>query len=262
MLSNPLAVRVPSNAPDSGTGARRVGRWTYRNCYARNRTGISAKVVWYQASSAETLCMNPRRLTRILVPFFALLILAACTEVVDFGVSWNRGTLDPALAGSWKKIGLPGEPINSTLGSDLLVFTRAGTSYSLQAINPVDDPTLDPDERAERVKDNDVRFDAKTLRLGGRNLLMVRAGDGSGQGTIERYEIKGDVLEEWWLYPAAAEEWLEAKHPNVSGITRHTDMGSFVTIEKLDDEVVGILGETLNDPSLWILACQYRKTAR
>ena len=140
------------------------------------------------------------------------------------------------------------------------MFTRAGTSYSLQAINPVDDPTLDPDERAERVKDNNERLEAKTLRISNRNLLMVR--DATGRGTIERYDIKGDVLEEWWLYPAGAEEWLEAKHPNVSGITRNTDMGSFVTIEKLDDEVVGILGETLNDPSLWILMCQYRKTPR
>ena len=95
---------------------------------------------------------------------------------------------------------------------DLVVFTNAGASYSLQMINPVDDPALDADERAQRVKDNDVRFEAKTLRLGRRNFLMVRAGDGSGRGAIERYEIKGDLLEEWWLYPAAAEEWLEAKH--------------------------------------------------
>ena len=155
---------------------------------------------------------RPRRIAQIFVPLVAFLILAACTEVADFGVYWDRGTLDPALAGRWKKSGLPGEPIDSIPGWDLVVFTNAGASYSLQMINPVDDPALDADERAQRVKDNDVRFEAKTLRLGRRNFLMVRAGDGSGRGAIERYEIKGDLLEEWWLYPAAAEEWLEAKH--------------------------------------------------
>ena len=168
-----------------------------------------------------------------------------------------RGTLDPALAGRWKKIGLSGEPINSIPGPDLVVFTKSGTSYSLQVTNPVDDPALNPGARAQRVKDNNIRFEAKTLRLGGRNFLMVRAGDASERGAIERYEIKGDVLDHWWLLPAAAKEWLEAKHPNVQGIKPF--LGSFVTIEKLDDEVVGILAETLNDRSLWILSCQYRK---
>jgi hypothetical protein len=202
----------------------------------------------------------PRRFTRIFIPFFAFLILAACTEVTDFGIYWNRGTLDPVLAGRWKKTGLPGEPIDSIPGSDLVVFTKSGAFYSVQMINLVDDPALDPDARAERVKDNDERFAAKTLRISNRNLLMVRGGDGTGDGMIVRYEIKGDVLEEWWLFHAAAEEWLEAKHPNVAGIRRDTDMGHFVTIEKLDDEVVGILSETLKDPSLWILSCRYRKT--
>ena len=77
-------------------------------------------------------CSCPRRIARICVPLVDFLILAACTEVVDFGVYWDRGTLDPALAGRWKKIGLPGEPINSIPGSDLVVFTNSGTSYSLR----------------------------------------------------------------------------------------------------------------------------------
>jgi hypothetical protein len=212
------------------------------------------------ASSAETLCMKSRLV--LFVPVVAVLTLAACTEVDDFGAYWDRGTVDRALAGRWKKIGVAGQASESIPTPDLLVFTRSGTSYSLQAINPVDDPALDADSRAERVKDNDVRLDARTLRLGGRNFLMVRERDGDRQGTIERYEIKGDVLEEWWLYPAAAEEWLEAKHPNVQGIRRDTEMGHFVTIEKLDDEVAGILAETLKDPSLWLLMCRYRKTLR
>jgi hypothetical protein len=198
-------------------------------------------------------------LARIFAPLIAVLTLAGCTEVNDFGVYWDRGTLDRAMAGRWKKIGLPGQPIDTSLGPALMVFTRSGTSYSVQTIDPVDDPVLDADARAERVKENDVPLEARTLRLGGRNFLMVREGDGSGQGAIERYEIKGNVLEEWWLYPEAAEEWLEAKHPNVQGITRYTEMGRFVTIETLDDEVAGILAEALKDPSLWILVNQYRK---
>ena len=201
-----------------------------------------------------------RRTAAVLAALLAFLTLSACTEVSDFGMYWDRGTLDPALAGRWKKIGLPGQPINSIPGVDIAEFSRASTVYSLKLTNPVDDPALDPDARAQRVKDNAVSFEARTLRLGGRNLLMVRGGEGSWRGEIERYDVKGDVLEEWWLYPAAVEEWLEAKHPTVPGITRHTDMGRFVTIEKLDDRVVGILAETLNDPSLWILSCQYRKT--
>ena len=217
--------------------------------------------VWCQAGSAENLYMDSCKLrgqvTRILVPVVALAILAACTEVMDFGTYWNRGTVDPALAGRWKKIALPGEPIDDSIpASDLVVFTKSGTFYSLQMINPVD-PSLDPEARAERVKYNNERDEAKTLRIRNRNLLMVR--DDSGSGAIVRYEIKGNLLEEWILDPVAADEWLEAKHPKVAGIDRNSDMGSFVTIKKLDDEVFGILTEALNDQSLWILICRYRK---
>jgi hypothetical protein len=201
---------------------------------------------------------SPHRIAWTVVPLLALVMLGACTDVADFGAYWDRGTLDPALAGRWKKIGRPGEPVGSIPGSDLVVFTRAAMSYSLQLTNPVDDPALDADARAQRLKDNDARLEARTLRLGGRNFLMVRA-DGGGQGAIERYEIKGDVLEEWWLYPQAAEEWLAEKHPNARSIKRHSDMGQWVTIDKLDDEAAGILVETLKEPSLWILSCTYRK---
>jgi hypothetical protein len=39
-------------------------------------------------------------------------------------------------------------------------------------------------------------------------------------------------------------------------------MGRHVTIETLGDEVVKILAEALEDPSLWILSCQYCKTSQ
>src|SRR5262249_19498575 len=104
------------------------------------------------------------RWRRQLLPVVALFVLTSCTEVKDFGEYWPRGVVDPALGGTWQKIGLPGEPMDSTPGADVLVFTNDDSgSYSLQSINPVS-PNLPADVAAQTEQDNEVRLAVRTLK--------------------------------------------------------------------------------------------------
>src|SRR3977135_513896 len=95
----------------------------------------------------------------------AVLVLSSCTPVDDFGVYWDKGFVDPALEGSWKKIGQPGaENPNTRPGPDLWRFTRNGSSYSLQGINPIDQ-TAAPDVIEDQKASNEQRMSARTLRI-------------------------------------------------------------------------------------------------
>jgi hypothetical protein len=179
------------------------------------------------------------RVHRRLFGVVAVLLMSACTEVNDFGAYWDKGIVDPTVAGQWKKLGVPGQPITSTPGADLLIFTNNGTSYSLRAENPMT-ANLGADERAQRAQDNAVTHIVRTLRIKNKNFFMVRLGGSTTHGMIDRYEIAGNILREYWFYPAEAEEFLKAKHPTAVNFKRHTDMGYFVSIETFDDEVESI----------------------
>jgi len=87
----------------------------------------------------------------------SVLLLCSCTSVENFGAYWDKGFIDPALEGSWKKIGIPGEKLSDTPGAYQLLFTTDGTSHAMQAINPVTDD-LPPDVAAQRRKDNEGRY--------------------------------------------------------------------------------------------------------
>jgi hypothetical protein len=192
----------------------------------------------------------------------ALLILTSCTEVKDFGAYWGRGVVDPALGGTWQKIGLPGEPIDSTPGADVLVFaTREDGSYSLQSINPVN-PNLPPDVAAQTEQDNQVRLAVRTLKIGTATFLMVRPQDGdAGDGMIERYEIADTTLVEYRLNNAAAVDLLEAEYPEAENISKNLGEGRYVVIDTFDDEVFRVLSRIADDPQYWERSCQYKKSA-
>ena len=130
------------------------------------------------------------------LPVVALLFLSSCIEVKDFGAYWDKGFLDPALAGSWKMIGIPGQALDDTPGADMLRFTKEGAFYSLQYINPVD-RTLAADVVAQREKDNEASWAVRTLKIGSHLYFMRRPKEGKPDGNLERYEMKGDVLQEY-----------------------------------------------------------------
>jgi len=199
--------------------------------------------------------MTMKRLCLFIV---AVLCLASCTGVEDFGQYWGKGFIDPALEGSWKKLGLPGQDRNSIEGPDLLRFTRNGTSYALQAINPIDQ-TAKPEVIQRQRADNEERSSARTLRIGKSLFLMQREAGGQGKGVIERYDVRRGTLQEYQIDNGAAVEFLEAKHPTAKNIKRNDGEGEYVVIDTFDDEVFQVLSEIADDPAYWILNCRYQK---
>jgi hypothetical protein len=188
----------------------------------------------------------------------AILALSSCTEVEDFGLYWNKGFIDPALGGSWKKLVLPGQDPHEIPGPDLLRFTRNGSSYSLQGINPIDQ-TAEPDVIEQQQAENDRPMSARTLRIGKHLFLMQRDPGGQGQGLIQRYDVQRGMLQEYWMNNGAAVDFLEAKHPTAKNIKRNVGEGEYVVIDTFDDEVFGVLSEIADNPAYWYLNCQYKK---
>jgi len=198
-------------------------------------------------------------MTRHSVLVAYVLLLCACTSVEDFGAYWDKGFVDPALNGSWKKTGLPGEPINSTPGADQVVFKNAGTSsYEMYSINPLDS-TLPADAVERRQQDNARPLFTRTLRIGSYTFLMSRASESKSEGIMQRYDIKGDTLNIYYLENGRAVDLLEAKYPNAANIAKNRGEGRYVVIKTFDDEVFRILTEMTSDQSYWMLQCQYRK---
>ena len=194
-----------------------------------------------------------------ILPVLAFLVLSSCTPVEDFGAYWDKGFLDPALEGSWQKIGIPGEPIDSIPGADQLLFVKNGVSYSWQSINPIDS-TLSDDQAERRKKDNDARLDLRTLKIGSSVFIMSRGPAGTKTGILERYEIQGDLLLEYSLDNGAGVDLLEGKYPTARNIHKNRSEGSYVVIDTFDDEVFRILSEMSADAATyWQLECRYQK---
>jgi hypothetical protein len=190
------------------------------------------------------------------LPVVVILFLSSCIEVKDFGAYWDKGFLDPALAGSWKKIGIPGQALDDTPGADTLRFTKEGLIYSLQYINPVD-KTLAVDVVAQMEKDNESSWAVRTLKIGNHVYFMRRPKEGKPDGNLERYEIKGDILQEY-MNGDSAIDLVTTKYPTAKNIKKNIGEGRYLVVQTFDDEVFQILSE-ISDPSYWYLVNQYRK---
>jgi hypothetical protein len=190
----------------------------------------------------------------------AAVVQLACTPVDDFGQYWDKGFVDAALEGSWKKVAQPGVNPNDVPGADVLRFTRNGTSYSFQGINPID-PTLEPDVIAQIKAANEERLSARTLRIGKSLFLMERdpAGTGKNDGVMVRYEVRRGRLREYWINNGDAVDFLKAKHPSAKNIRKNDAEGNYVVIKSFDDEVFQVLSEIAENPNYWFLICEYKK---
>jgi len=153
---------------------------------------------------------------------------------------------------------LPGQNSNDIPGPDLWRFTRNGSSYSLQGINPIDQ-TAEPDVIEQQQAENDRPMSARTLRIGKHLFLIQRDPGGEGTGSIQRYDVQRGMLREYWMNNGAAVDFLEAKHPTAKNIKRNVGEGEYVVIDTFDDEVFRVLSEIADDPAYWFLSCQYKK---
>ena len=190
----------------------------------------------------------------------AVVVQLACTPVEDFGQYWDKGFVDPALEGSWKKVAPPGENPNDIPGADQLRFTRNGTSYALQGINPID-PAFEPDVVAQIKADNEHRLSARTLRIGKSLFLMEHdpAGPAKNSDVMVRYEVRRGRLREYWINNGDAVDFLKAKHPSAKNIRKNEAEGEYVVIKTFDDEVFRVLSEIADNPAYWFLNCEYKK---
>jgi hypothetical protein len=193
------------------------------------------------------------------IAILAALLVASCTSVENFGAYWDKGVVDPALEGSWKKVGLPGKNIDSIPGADTLRFIRNGAAYSMQALNPID-TAASRDVRAQQQADNDRQTAMRTLRVGTALLMMVRSPTGEGPGIITRYAIHGTTLQEYWIENSRAVAFLAINYPDAKNIRRNTGEGSYVVIGTFDDEVFKVLSELAANPKYWRFNCEYRKS--
>ena len=197
-------------------------------------------------------------MNRHLFPIVAFLILTSCTPVADFGAYWDKGFVDPALEGRWKKTDLPGRDPKSVPGADELLFVKNGPSYAWQMINPIDG-TLTADQAARRKADNEARLDLKTLKIGNHLFLAERSPGAKRDGNIVRYEIQGNLLLEYQIDNGRAVDLLESKYPTARNIHKNKGEGSYVVIDTFDDEVFQIMSGISDDPAYWEVEVQYRK---
>ena len=189
----------------------------------------------------------------------AVLVLTSCTPVEDFGPYWDKGFVDPALEGSWKKTGLPGQEIDGIPGADVLRFTKDDSSYRQYDINPTNDTRLTAEEIEQRKADNAQPISVRTLRIGKHQFLMRREPGGERKGCLVRYEIRRDTLDEYWIENGIAIDFLLSKHPTAKNIRKNVAEGDYVVIGTFDDEVFRVLSEIADKPEYWILECQYKK---
>jgi hypothetical protein len=188
----------------------------------------------------------------------AVLVMTSCTPVEDFGPYWDKGFVDPALAGSWKKIGLPGEDMDSIPGADVLQFTKDGSSYLQYMINPID-LTKPADDIEQQKADNAKAMSARTLRIGKHLFLMQREPGGKAKGYLVRYNINGGTLDEYFIDNGLAVDFLLSKHPTAKNIKKNVAEGTYVVIGTFDNEVFQVLSEIADKPAYWFLECQYKK---
>jgi hypothetical protein len=202
--------------------------------------------------------MNMKRLWLCVA---STLFLTSCVPVDEFGTYWDKGFVDPALEGSWMKLGRSGDDLGGIpLCLDVWRFTKTGASYSLQGMNRTD-RAREPDVAAQMKPDSELVTDARTLRIGRKLFLMERDAISPGDGLLMRYEVHARTLNVYFLDIEAAVDFLEKGHPDATNI-RRGEGGGYVFIGTFDDEVFRILSEFVDDPAHWIRICQYRKTSK
>ena len=199
------------------------------------------------------------RVKRLWPSLIAACALWSCTSVGDFGAYWDKGTLDPALEGTWHKVPQATQDGSSgRLSFATWRFTRNGSSYTAHASDAIGGASADGD--SDKVRD----LAARTLRIGTGRFLMLRNPVGDATGLFVRYDIRydtqGTTLREYWLESDAALEYLDARSPRATSIA-NADMGRQVVIKTFDDEAFRVLTEMVGHPPYWRLNAEYRKAS-
>jgi len=179
----------------------------------------------------------------------AILSVAACIPVDDFSNSWDKGTADAALTGTWDDILPAGEKPKDGGG---VIIVCAETAC-----------TLDTLDTAEKMKADYKPMTLRTLAAGDFKFLMVRE-EGKTTGDIVRYSIDKGVFHQSTPKPAKTGDLLKEKYPAAQNISRPPcDPGNCmfdtIKIKTLDEETVKILSEIPDTEEYWTTEGRYKK---
>ncbi len=183
---------------------------------------------------------------RYVLTCLAVLLLASCIPVEDWGGYWDKGVVYPEMAGTWREVGKSGGP------GLVRIVNKKGT-YRVDSLDPKD----------RRDKDYTPMF-AKSLQVGQYSFLMTSTGAvEKSDRNLVRYLLEKGTLTEYSLSDDAMAKFLRWHHPfarniAVSGCKEKCLLHS-VRIKVFDSEVFKILAEIPNTPEFWSVADQWRK---
>jgi hypothetical protein len=182
-----------------------------------------------------------------LLACLALLIVTACIPVEDFGEYWDKGTVDKAVFGTWKRTTRKGSGDNELV----MIVNHKGT-YRIDSLDPKD----------RKQKDYQPLF-AKTLKAGSYTFFMTTQGAGAkSERNLVRYQVKNGRLKEYDLERKAMEKWVHRKYlwvKNLDVSCPNKCLVESVKIKVLDKEVFDILAEIPNTTEFWKPIDEWRK---
>ncbi len=172
---------------------------------------------------------------KVLMLGMALLALAGCLSVDDFGEYWAKAKLDPVFAGRWQKLQIKGE---TTV--EQVVFTEQDGAYDVIA-------TTD----GQPAEDFTSPYPVRTMTLGSYQFLLSR-NRGLG-GDMVRVRHVGQQLEFYVLQSDTVQKLLKAPNPNLN-FSAYS-----VGIRRLDTATAAWLAAVPDTPTYWRKTVTYRR---
>jgi hypothetical protein len=172
--------------------------------------------------------------------------LVSCLPVEDFGAFWDKAGIDKRLSGTWKWIGGKDDPsggdCNALFGPRMRIVKK-GDAYEMMGY-----------PNGTKM-DGELLFELKTLNVGQYQFLAARF-PAKQRGMIERYKIKGRVLELCW---ENIDQFVETNYPHAANIGNSGDVGSVMSIARFDAEAFTILSKIPDTKDYWACEDSYER---
>ena len=175
-----------------------------------------------------------------------LFLAGACIPVDDLGEYWDKGTIDPALEGHWRKA-----DVEFRSQDEFLSFVKSGDHYVVESLMA---------ESPERK--TPLKVKARTLVSGKHNFLMlfleehdaeetkVQPANASEKlpGFLQRYRVRGDTLRLFFLDDQVLADAVKRKR--VKGRIESQAM-PWIYLKALDRETIKLIVELADDRAHW-----------
>jgi hypothetical protein len=182
-----------------------------------------------------------------LLACLVLLVVTACIPVEDFGGYWDKGTVDKAVFGTWKRVAK-----KDSGDRELVMIVNHKGTYRIDSLDPKD----------RKQKDYQPLF-AKTLQIGNYTFFMTTQGAGEkSERNLVRYQVKKGRLMEYDLQRGAMEKLVRRKYlwvKNLDVSCPNKCLVESVKIKVLDKEVVDVLAAIPDTAEFWKPIDEWRK---